>query len=275
MKKLLITAFALLAFAAGSQAQTNDKNAKNMKTIALTKADFLKKVANYEKNPEEWKYLGDKPALIDFYASWCGPCKALAPVLEELAAEYGDRIYIYKINTEEEQELAAAFGIRSIPTLLFIPMEGKPQMAQGALGHLGFAFHRDEQQRGDRADAERRGKLLFLLGVDLVDVDPVPVFGGQFFEHRCEGLAGTAPRGVEVDQGGFVTEVFPLLGIFFIVGDLLQKVGFGQCDRFHILCVFVVCLCLASGGEGQQRESGYEQFFHLVFCCSLSITMQR
>ena len=133
MRKLLFTAFALLAFATGSHAQENNKKTTNMKTIAMTKADFLKKVADYENNSQEWKYLGDKPALIDFYASWCGPCKALAPVLEELAAEYGDQIYIYKINTEEEQELAAAFGIRSIPTLLFIPLEGKPQMAQGAM----------------------------------------------------------------------------------------------------------------------------------------------
>lgn len=104
-----------------------------MKTIQLTKADFLTKVANYEVNTTEWKYLGDKPALIDFYADWCGPCKMIAPILEELAAEYGDEIYIYKINTEKEQELSAAFGIRSIPTLLFIPMEGAPQMAQGAM----------------------------------------------------------------------------------------------------------------------------------------------
>ena len=138
MKKLLVTAACILTFAAGADGQTDNKNdntkqTNTMKTIALTKADFLTKVANYETNPTEWKYLGDKPALVDFYASWCGPCKALAPVLEELAAEYGDSIYIYKINTEEEQELAAAFGIRSIPTLLFIPKDGKPQMAQGAL----------------------------------------------------------------------------------------------------------------------------------------------
>lgn len=104
-----------------------------MKTIHLTKAEFLSKVANYEASPSEWKYLGDKPAIIDFYASWCGPCKAIAPVLEELAAEYADKIYIYKIDTEKEQELAAAFGIRSIPTLLFVPMTGAPQMSQGAL----------------------------------------------------------------------------------------------------------------------------------------------
>lgn len=122
---------------AANQGDKNDKQTTTktttMKTIHLTKADFLKKVVDYETNPQEWKYLGDKPALIDFYASWCGPCKALAPVLEELAAEYGDQIYIYKIDTEAEQELAAVFGIRSIPTLLFVPMEGKPQMAQGAM----------------------------------------------------------------------------------------------------------------------------------------------
>lgn len=109
------------------------KKESKMKTIHLNKVDFLTKVANYETNPNEWKYLGDKPALIDFYADWCGPCKAIAPVLEELAAEYGDQIYIYKIDTEAEQELAAVFGIRSIPSLLFVPMDGTPQMAQGAL----------------------------------------------------------------------------------------------------------------------------------------------
>lgn len=109
------------------------KTENKMKTIHLTKTEFLAKVANYEANPTEWKYLGDKPALIDFYADWCGPCKAIAPTLEELAAEYEGQIYIYKINTEQEQELAAAFGIRSIPSLLFVPMDGQPQMSAGAI----------------------------------------------------------------------------------------------------------------------------------------------
>jgi len=105
-----------------------------MKTIKLNKADFLKKVADYESAPAgEWKYLGDKPAIIDFYADWCAPCRAIAPVLEELAAEYGEKIYIYKVDTQSEQEISALFGIRSIPSLLFIPMGATPQMAQGAL----------------------------------------------------------------------------------------------------------------------------------------------
>lgn len=102
-----------------------------MKPIELTKKEFLKNVADYEHSPTEWKYLGDKPALIDFYASWCGPCKNLAPVVDEIAKEYSDRIHVYKVDTEIEDELAEAFGIRTIPTLLFIPMSGDPQVAQG------------------------------------------------------------------------------------------------------------------------------------------------
>ncbi|HCC85613.1 MAG TPA: thioredoxin [Porphyromonadaceae bacterium] len=111
---------------------------KMVKTIKLTRADFLTKVANFEANPEKWVYLGDKPCIIDFYADWCGPCKMVAPILEELAAEYEDEIYIYKVDTEAEQQLAAEFGIRSIPSLLFCPMGEAPQMAQGALPKEAF-----------------------------------------------------------------------------------------------------------------------------------------
>lgn len=109
-----------------------------MATTHLTKDDFLKKVANYEENPTEWKFLGSKPCLIDFYANWCSPCKMVAPILEELSIEYADQIDIYKINTEEEQELAGVFGIRSIPSILFCPMGGSPQLAAGALPKATF-----------------------------------------------------------------------------------------------------------------------------------------
>ena len=118
---------------AASQKITKSEGDKKMTTINLTKEEFLNKVMDYESNPTEWKYKGDKPAIIDFYASWCGPCKMLAPVLEELAKEYDGQIYIYKVNTETEEELSQAFGIRSIPTMLFIPMNGQPMMSQGAL----------------------------------------------------------------------------------------------------------------------------------------------
>jgi len=101
-------------------------------TEKLTKEKFLEKVFNFEQN-KEWAFNGELPCLIDFYADWCGPCKMVAPVLEELSEEFAGKINIYKVDTEAEQELAAAFGIRSIPSLLFCPKNDKPQMAQGAL----------------------------------------------------------------------------------------------------------------------------------------------
>lgn len=137
MKKtgLIMLLITLVLSACSSQAskENKQKGEKTATTINLTKTEFLDKVANYETNPTEWKYLGDKPAIIDFYVSWCGPCKTIAPILDELAAEYADSIYIYKVDTEKEQELATTFGIRSIPTLLFIPMDGDLQIIQGAV----------------------------------------------------------------------------------------------------------------------------------------------
>jgi thioredoxin len=98
----------------------------------LTKQTFLEKVFNYEAN-KDWKFEGKLPCIIDFYADWCQPCKIVAPILEELAEEFKGKIDIYKVNTEQEVELASAFGIRSIPSMLFCPAEGQPQMAVGAL----------------------------------------------------------------------------------------------------------------------------------------------
>lgn len=103
----------------------------------LTKETFKEKVFNYEQN-KEWKFEGNTPCLIDFYADWCGPCKMVAPILEELQEEYGSSLQIYKVDTEEQRELASMFGIQSIPSLLFVPVDGQPQMAMGALPKSTF-----------------------------------------------------------------------------------------------------------------------------------------
>lgn len=119
---------------AGTKGDTpSDKAPSGGEVIHLTKSEFLNKVYNYEKNPASWVFEGDKPCIVDFYADWCRPCKMVAPILSELAQEYKGQINIYKINTDQEKELAQYFGIRSIPSILFVPVNGQPQMAQGAL----------------------------------------------------------------------------------------------------------------------------------------------
>lgn len=129
----MMVVFFALGMVFSALATNPPEAAKKHKPIMLDEKAFTEKIYDYKRDAQTWKYEGDKPAIVYFWASWCGPCRKIAPLLEELAAEYGDEIYIYKVNVDQAKELAEAFGIRSIPSLLFIPMEGTPQMAQGAL----------------------------------------------------------------------------------------------------------------------------------------------
>lgn len=130
-----------------------------MPTIQLTTQDFKEKIFDFD-NEKEWKFRGTLPAIIDFYADWCGPCKMVAPVLEELSNEYEGKLNIYKIDTEAEQQLSAAFGIRSIPTFLFIPAEGEPSLQPGALSKNVFKqvieehlLPKEKSEQSDKNDA--------------------------------------------------------------------------------------------------------------------------
>jgi len=142
MKNLFLTlsiALILMLQSCGSKSETKTTPTGDEKTVIanndaaihITRADFLSKVFDYTKDAANAKYLGDKPCIVDFYASWCGPCKIASPILEELAKEYEGKIYIYKINTEDERQLSTEIGIQSIPTFLFFPMEGKPFSSMG------------------------------------------------------------------------------------------------------------------------------------------------
>ena len=116
----------------------NEGKEKGMNVTEMTAEMFKEKVMDYEKNPQAWVFKGDKPVIIDFYATWCGPCKATAPILEEVAGDYEGKIDVYKVDVDKQAELASLFGIRSIPSLLFIPKEGKPTMQTGAMNKPQF-----------------------------------------------------------------------------------------------------------------------------------------
>ena len=117
---------------------STQQNTKKMNVEELTAETFKQKVMNYDIHPNEWIFEGSRPAIIDFYATWCGPCKQTAPIVEKLAEDYAGRIDVYKVDVDQQQELAAFFGVQSIPTILFIPKEGTPQRVSGAMPRSGF-----------------------------------------------------------------------------------------------------------------------------------------
>lgn len=130
-----------------------NESEKTMATVQLTTGQFKTDIFNYEEG-QEWTYKGNVPAIIDFYADWCGPCKMVAPVLEELAEEYKGKILIYKVDTEKEEELSAVFQIQSIPSILFIPMDGTPMMQKGALPKNVLKKVIEEELLGNKTDSE-------------------------------------------------------------------------------------------------------------------------
>jgi len=135
MKKNILIALALVVGCITVNAQETKEESK---VKHLTYNEFLRKVWDFEKDPNTFKYKGKLPAIVDFYADWCGPCRRVAPIMEKLAEEYDGKLLIYKVNTQNETALANAFQIRSIPTVLFIPVEGQPMMQVGALPEEGF-----------------------------------------------------------------------------------------------------------------------------------------
>ena len=142
MKKTILIAIAILAFGFTASAQEKKEESK---VKHLTYNEFLKKVWDFEKNPNTFIYKGELPAIIDFYADWCGPCRRVAPIMEKLAEEYDGKLLVYKVNTDQERGLSAAFQVKSIPMVLFIPLEGQPMMQVGALPEEGYRKVIEEQ----------------------------------------------------------------------------------------------------------------------------------
>ena len=142
MKKTILIAIAILAFGFTANAQEKKEESK---VKHLTYKEFLSKVWDFENDPTTFKYKGKLPAIVDFYADWCGPCRRVAPIMEKLAKEYDGKLLVYKVDTQQERELAAAFQVKSIPMVLFIPTEGQPMMQVGALPEEAYRKVVEEQ----------------------------------------------------------------------------------------------------------------------------------
>jgi thioredoxin 1 len=136
IRTLSIVFLTVFLFSCGNS--SNESTTGSSQPVSLTKAEFLTKVFDYTKS-NEWAFAGDKPCVIDFYADWCKPCKMVAPILDELATQYKGKVNFYKINIDNEKELAQTFGIQSIPSILFVPMKGQPQMSVGVLSKEDYA----------------------------------------------------------------------------------------------------------------------------------------
>ena len=141
MKKIVASLIVFFALVSTLSAQTQKEESS---VIQMNKQMFLDKVFDYTTGATEWKYLGNKPCVIDFYATWCGPCRMVAPILKDLAKEYGEKIVIYKVDTDKEKELSMAMGIQSLPTIVFIPQSGQPQVIVGAADKATFKRAIDE-----------------------------------------------------------------------------------------------------------------------------------
>jgi thioredoxin len=135
MKKSILIAMLIMVAGLTANAQVEQKESK---VKHLTYKEFLKKVWDFEKDPNTFTYKGEVPAIVDFYADWCGPCRRVAPIMDKLAEEFDGKLLIYKVNVDQEKTLANAFQVTSIPTVLFIPKKGQPMMQVGALPEEGY-----------------------------------------------------------------------------------------------------------------------------------------
>ena len=142
MRKIMLIAMVIIATACSTNAQ---ENKSDQKVKQLTYKEFKNKVWDFESNPNSFVYKGNLPAVIDFYADWCGPCRRVAPIMEKLAEEYDGKLIVYKVNVDQEKDLSAAFNVSSIPMVLFIPMKGQPMMQVGAMPEDQYKKVVDEQ----------------------------------------------------------------------------------------------------------------------------------